>query len=79
MLNLLHHHRVHVPNGLAMFAAILLLASSAIGYNANQDLQTQNQQDVTTANVETSESDMGSDVVEPKRRGLNLGLLLFRR
>jgi hypothetical protein len=79
MLNLLHHHRVHIPNGLAMFAAIVLLASSAIGYNATQDLQTPDQQIATTAKMETSESDMGGDVVEPKRRSLNLGLLLFRR
>lgn len=79
MLNLLKHHRIHVPNGLAIFAAILLLASSTIGYNATQDLQAANPQNVTTAKVETSESDMGGDVVEPKRRSLNLGLLLFRR
>ena len=79
MLNLLKHHRIHVPNGLAMFAAILLLASSAIGYNTTQDLQTPDRQDVTTAKVETGESDMGGDVAEPKRRSLNLGLLLFRR
>ena len=79
MLNLLKHHRIHIPNGLAMFAAILLLASSAIGYNATQDLKTSDQQTVTTAKVETSESDMGGDVVQPKRRSLNLGLLLFRR
>ena len=79
MLNLLKHHRLHVPNGLAMIAAILLLVSSAIGYNAGQDLQTPNQQNVTVAKIETSESDMGGDVVKPKRRGLNLGLLLFRR
>jgi len=56
-----------------------LLASSAIGYNATQDLQTSDQQNITTAKVETSESDMGGDVAEPKRRSLNLGLLLFRR
>ena len=80
MLNLLKHHRIHVPNGLAMFAAILLLASSAIGYNATQELQTSDQQNVTTVKVETGESDMGGgEVTKPKRRSLNLGLLLFRR
>ncbi len=79
MLNLLKHHRIHVPNGLAIFAAILLLASTAIGYNAKQDMHTPDQQIVTTAQAETSESDMGGDVVQPKRRSLNLGLLLFRR
>jgi hypothetical protein len=79
MLNLLKHHRIHVPNGLAMFAAILLLASSAIGYNATQDSQTPDRQIVTSAEVETSQSDMGGDAVQQKRRSLNLGLLLFRR
>jgi len=79
MLNLLKHHRIHVPNGLAMFAAILLLASSAIGYNATQDLQTPDRQIAANAEVETSQSDLGGDAVEKKRRSLNLGLLLFRR
>lgn len=79
MLNLLKHHRIHIPNGLAILSAVLLLASSTIGYKANQDLQTADQNSVTTAKIETSEGDMSGDVSQPKRRGLNLGLLLFRR
>jgi hypothetical protein len=79
MLNLLKHHRIHVPNGLAIFAALLLLVSTTIGYKADQDLQASDQQTVTSANVETSDSDMTADVAQPKRRSLNLGLLLFRR
>lgn len=79
MLNLLKHHRIHVPNGLAIFAAILLLVSTTVGYQANQDLQTPDQQTITSVNIDTSDSDVAADVAQKKRRGLNLGLLLFRR
>lgn len=79
MLNLLKHHRIHIPNGLAILAAVLLLASSTVGYKTNQDLQASEAQTVTTAKVETGDGDMNSDAAQPKRRSLNLGLLLFRR
>jgi len=79
MLNLLHHHRVHIPNGLAIFAAILLLASTAIGYRASPSAYITDQETVTTAKIEASESDMGGEVTQKKHRSLNLGLLFFRR
>ncbi|MCW8926388.1 MAG: hypothetical protein OQJ84_09040 [Xanthomonadales bacterium] len=79
MLNLLKHHRIHIPNGLAILAAVLLLASSTVGYKANQDLQASDQQSVTTAKIETGDNGLSGDAAKPKRRGLNLGLLLFRR
>jgi hypothetical protein len=79
MLNLLKHHRIHVPNGLAVLAAVLLLASSTIGYKANQDLQAPDQPTVTTAKVNTSEGELSGAVAQKKSRSLNLGLLLFRR
>jgi len=79
MLNLLKHHRIHIPNGLAILAAVLLLASSTVGYKVNEDLQASEQQSVTAAKIETGENGMSGDVAQPKRRGLNLGLLLFRR
>lgn len=78
MMNLIHHHRVHIPNSLAMLAAILLLLTSFYGYQASQTQEAPGQQTVAAASNDTGVSSASEDLV-PKKRGLNLGLLLFRR
>jgi hypothetical protein len=77
MMNLLHRHRAHIPNGLAILAALMLLVSSVYGVNSTQTTDSTAQQTVATTN--TGESTAGEDLGAKKRRGLNLGLLLFRR
>jgi len=37
MLNLTPHHRLHVPNGLAVLAAVLLLVISAANFNSSSE------------------------------------------
>jgi hypothetical protein len=79
MMHLLPHHRIHIPNGLAMFAALLLLISSATGFETNQEANSSAQELTSSANIETNKGDGINDAAEQKRRGLNIGLLLFRR
>ena len=79
MLNLRPHRRLHVPHGLAIFAALLLIGSSIVGYEASQDVYSSSQETRTSAKVENAETDRINDAVEHKSRGLKLGLLLFRR
>ena len=79
MMHLLPHHRIHIPNGLAMFAALLLLISSVTGFGTNQEVNSSVQELTSSANIETNKDDGINDTAKQKRRGLNLGLLLFRR
>ena len=79
MMNLLPHHRIHIPNSLAIFAAILLIASSVAGFGTSQDAYSSGQEITPSANVKNADSKHVSDGIEKKTRGLNLGLLLFRR
>jgi len=79
MLNLLPHHRLHIPNTLAMFAALLLLVSSVVGYESAQESYSSGQETTSSTKVEVTDGDSIDHAVENKHRGLNLGLLLFRR
>jgi hypothetical protein len=79
MMKLLPHHRIHIPNSLAIFAALLLIASSVIGYETSQEAYSSGQEITPSANVKNADSKHVSDGIEKKTRGLNLGLLLFRR
>ena len=79
MTHLLPNHRIRIPNGLAVAAALLLLASSVVGYESSQDIYSSGQGVAPASNVDTSDNDGVNDAAEHKRRGLNLGLLLFRR
>lgn len=79
MLNLVPHRRLHVPHGLAIFAALLLVASGFIGYEVNKDVYTSNQETAISTQATNTEGDQINDAVETKSRGLKLGLLLFRR
>lgn len=79
MTHLTPNHRIRIPNGLAIFAALLLLASSVVGYEASQDINSSGKNMMPSSNVESVEKDGFNDTTEHKRRGLKLGLLLFRR
>lgn len=79
MLKLTRHHRFHVPNRLAILAAVLLLVSSAGRFNSASEVHSTRLEASPSANIESTENDSINDAVEQKRRGLNLGFLLFRR
>ena len=79
MMNLLPHHIFHIPNSLAMFAALLLLVTSVVGFENNQEVFSSGQDVTPSIKVDTNTNDSINDSAEHKRRGLNLGLLLFRR
>ncbi len=79
MMNLLPHHRFHIPNSLAIFAAVLLLITSVVGFESNQAAHSSGQEATTSIKANSDSNDSISDSAEHKRRGLNLGLLLFRR
>ena len=79
MMNLLHRHRAHIPNGFAILAALMLLVSSVYGINSTQATESTAQQTVAANTTDAGAGTAGEDLGEKKRRGLNLGLLLFRR
>ena len=79
MLNLTPHRRLHVPNGLAALAAILLLVSSVASFNSSSKIISSGDEASPAVKVESSESEGVNDGVTSKRRNLNLGFLLFRR
>ena len=79
MMNLIQHHRFHISNGLAMFAALVLLVSSVVGFESNQETYSSGQEPMTSTKATSAKDDSISDSAEHKSRGLNLGLLLFRR
>ena len=73
------HHRFQLPNGLAIFAAVLLLISSVVGFEDDQVVNSSGHETASSAKIESAESDAVSNAANRKSRGLNLGLLLFRR
>ena len=79
MMNLLPNRRFYIPNSLAMFAALLLLVTSVVGFETNRETYSPGQEATTSMKVNTDSNDSISDSATHKRRGLNLGLLLFRR
>ena len=75
MMNLLPHHRIQIPNSLAIFAALLLLISSVAGFETNQEAISSGQETKVSAGAYHTIN----SAVKSKSRGLKLGLLLFRR
>jgi hypothetical protein len=73
------HRRLHIPNSVAMFAALLLLISSVTGFENNPETSPSGQETVNTAKPGSAANNNVNDAVETKSRGLNLGFLLFRR
>ncbi len=79
MLNLRPHHRIKIPDLLAVFAVILLLVSSVAGIGTSQNTIASDQETMISANAESPVSDDTDNTNIKRSRGLNLGLLLFRR
>lgn len=79
MTNLKAHYKLHIPNGLAIFAAILLLVSSVVGYESNQDVYSSGQSVAPSTKVDSADNDGINDAAQHTRRGLKLGLLLLGR
>lgn len=77
MMNLIRHHRIHIPNSLAIIAVLLLLVSTAARFETTQSEVSSGQEN--SISVKAVNSDSASNPVSKKSRGLNLGLLLFRR
>jgi len=75
MMNLLPHHRIQVPNSLAIFAALLLLVTAFAGVGSNQESISSGQETEFSAKADSNIR----QEVKSKSRGLKLGLLLFRR
>lgn len=81
MLNLTPHRRFRIPDGLAIFAAVLLIGSSVTGVSSNENnLAAVDDNDITLA-VKNIETDIKviDDAVKQKSHALKLGLQLFRR
>ena len=81
MLNLTPHRRLQIPNGLAIFAAVLLIGSSVAGVSSSQnDLATANESEIIVA-VQDIETDINAigDAVKQSSHVLKLGLQLFQR
>jgi len=79
MMKLTTHHRFRIPNTLAIFAAVLLLVTSVVSFETRQEVQSSGGDIVTSVKAEGGDKSRISDTVQKKRRGLNLGLPLFRR
>lgn len=79
MMNLKRHHKFHIPNMLAIYAAMLLVVTYLLGFEGDRDVYASSPEIISSANVDSANTDKVNDSVEHKRRGLNLGLLLFRR
>jgi hypothetical protein len=63
----------------AIVAAALLLISSAVGFETDQEVYSSGQEIMPSVQIDTDTNDSINDSAENKRRGLKLGLLLFRR
>ena len=79
MMNLRPHHRIQVPNGLAILAVLLLLISAAANFENRQKTNSSGQESVMSAEVDESASNHVNSEAKSTSGGLNLGLLLFRR
>ena len=79
MLNLTPHNRFHVSNGLAVIAAVMLLISSVASFHSGSEIHSTAKEADSAVSTQSSDSDSMNDDVTSKSRGLNLGLLLFRR
>ena len=79
MMNLRPTHRIHIPNSLAIFAVLFLLISAVANSDTNQEETSSGQETIISAKAEDSGNDGLDTATKTRSRGLNLGLLLFRR
>jgi len=79
MMNIRPYHRVHIPNSLAIFAAVLLLISAVTGFETHQKESFFGEETTISTKTDNAGNDGADNATKIKSRGLNLGLLLFRR
>ena len=79
MMNLRPHHRIQVPNGLAILAVLMLLISAAANFETRRETNSSDQEAVMSAEVDKGGSEGVNNAAKSRSGGLNLGLLLFRR
>jgi len=79
MLNLRPHHRIHIPNSLAVVAVLLLLIVSAANFVSVNDGVSPGQASSISTNTEGASNDNVINASAKKSRRINLGLMLFRR
>ena len=77
MLNLRLHNRPKMPNSLAIFAVMMLLISAVANLETSQEAVSSGHQ--TTISAKATDNESINTSTRSKSRGLNLGLLLFRR
>ena len=79
MMNLRPTHRIRIPNSLAIFAVLFLLISAVANFETNQEEIYSGQKTIISAKAENSIDGGLNTATKTRSRGLNLGLLLFRR
>lgn len=79
MLNLTPQHRIRIPDNVAVLAVLLLLFCSAAKIETGQEAVSAGQASSIATQADSAGIDRVIDTAEKKSRGLNLGLLLFRR
>jgi hypothetical protein len=79
MLNLRPHHRIHIPNSLAVVAVLLLLIVSAANFVSVNDGVSAGQASDIPASAEGASNGNAINASAKKSKGINLGLMLFRR
>ena len=79
MMNLRPTRRIQIPNSLAIFAVLFLLISAVANSDTNQEETSSGQETIISAKAEDSGNDGLDTATKTRSRGLNLGLLLFRR
>ena len=79
MMNLRPHHRIQIPNTLAIVAVVLLLITSTTGFGINQEANASGQQITNSVKADSTGNENINTSASKKSRGLSLGLLLFRR
>ena len=79
MLNLRPHNRIHIPNSLAIVAVLSLFIVSAANLKSSHDEVSAGQESSLSTNADGANRENVINASGKKSRGLNLGLLLFRR
>lgn len=78
-MNLRPHRRLQVPNSLAVLAVLLLLISTAANLESGLEASSSGQETIMSADADNSAGDRVHTASKNKSRGLNFGLLFFRR
>jgi hypothetical protein len=79
MLNLTPQHRIRIPDSVAVLAVLLLLVCSAAKIESGQEAISAGKESNIATKADSTGFDRVIDTAEKRSRGLNLGLLLFRR